>query len=149
MLKYISEILTKFTPQQRVIALLLLLVSIVLMTNGEKLIKSIKGVPDDIQLTINTQKIQIKTLQEETKNLNLKLINGQRECTNKLIDREKEFAVEIQKIIDLARRTNSHQLIVLDTLNLEGQVKSNNTNLDLIINQLGKLKSSLSDTPKK
>lgn len=149
MLKYISEILTKFTPQQRVIALLLLLVSIVLMTNGEKLIKSIKGVPDDIQLTINTQKIQIKTLQEETNNLNLKLINGQRECTNKLIDREKEFAIEIQKIIDLARRTNSHQLIILDTINLEGQVKSNNTNLDLIINQLGKLKSSLSDTPKK
>jgi hypothetical protein len=152
MLKYVSEILGKFTPQQRVIALLLLLLSIVLMTNGSDLIKAIKGTPDDINLTLKNQSTQIKnqstqiqTLQGETSRLNLALIEGQRECTNKILQREDEIAIQIQRIMNLGRpyRTNK---IILDTINNDVMASPNiiveDPNAELI-HQLGELQKQL------
>jgi hypothetical protein len=152
MLKYVSEILGKFTPQQRVIALLLLLLSIVLMTNGSDLIKAIKGTPDDVEVVlknqsnqIQTQSVQIQTLQDETSRLNLALIEGQRECTNKILEREEEIAVKIQQIMNLGRhrRTNA---IILDTVGT-GELASPKMIIEdpteEIMFQLGKLQTQL------
>jgi hypothetical protein len=146
MLSYISEILGKFTPQQRVIALLLLLFSIVLMTNGSDLIKAIKGVPDDVSATLEKQSAQIRVLQNETSRLNLELIRGQIECTDKIIEREEEIAIQIQNIMNMGiiRKRNA---IILDTVgNKESQspkiILEDNTNKDMV-RELGKLKRTL------
>jgi len=146
MLSYVSEILGKFTPQQRVIALLLLLFSIVLMTNGSDLIKAIKGTPDDVNVTLEKQSAQIRVLQNETSRLNLELIRGQRECTNKIIEREEEIAIQIQKIMNMGI-TRKRNAIVLDTVgNKESQspkiVLEDNTNKDMV-RELGRLKRVL------
>ena len=146
MLSYVSEILGKFTPQQRVIALLLLLFSIVLMTNGSDLIKAIKGTPDDVSVTLEKQSAQIRVLQNETSRLNLELIRGQRECTDKIIEREEEIAIQIQKIMNMGI-TRKRNAIILDTLgNNESQspkiILEDNTNNDMV-RELGKLKRVL------
>lgn len=151
MLKYVSEILTKFTPQQRVIALLLLLLSIVLMTNGGELIKSIKGTPDDVTQVLENQKLQIQTLQSETSHLNNMIIDVQRECTNKILKREEEMAVEIQNIINIInRREKSRPVVILDTINNGYPVHSMlmsppNDNMNEVMYHLDKLKKSLNN----
>lgn len=101
MLKYVSEILNKFTPQQRIIALLLLLLSIILMTTGSDLIKAVKGIPDDVTSVIENQQAQIQLLQGETSRLNSAIIIGNMECTDRIIQREQEIAVHIQEIINV------------------------------------------------
>jgi len=152
MLKYVSEILTKFTPQQRVIALLLLLLSIVLMTNGSELIKSIKGTPEDVVSVLENQKNQIQILQSETSQLNNQIIDIQRECTNKILKREGEIAIEIGNIINiLTKRERVLPVVILDTINTGYPVHAISSpppidNTNEIIYHLGRLKKSLEST---
>ena len=134
MFEYINNILTNFSPQQRIIALLLLLTSIVLMTNGGELINSFKGTPKDITSTIENQQKQISTLQNETLRLNNQIIDNQKECTNKIIEREKSFSVEIQRIINLSKRQHINEMYILDT------VQSVVSPLPIIINDDIKIK---------
>lgn len=145
MIKYVNNILSKFTSKQRILALTILLISIILMTNGTELIKSIKGTPDDIKNTINSQQTQINQLQDETKRLNNQIILNQKECTNQIIEREKQFSIEVQKIIDLAKKPKSYHLYSKDTIQLESSTKPKtiDNNMELIINKLNSLKNSL------
>ena len=154
MFEYINNILTNFSPQQRIIALLLLLTSIVLMTNGGELINSFKGTPKDITSTIENQQKQISTLQNETLRLNNQIIDNQKECTNKIIDnqkectnkiieREKSFSVEIQRIINLSKRQHINEMYILDTVQSVVSPRPIIINDDIIIKELEKLKISL------
>lgn len=145
MLKYISQILTKFTPQQRILALLLLLLSIVLMTNGTDLINSIKSTPKDLQVTIKNQQIQIQLLQEETSKLNLSIIENQRQCTNKIIEREKQIASEIDVIMRIANHRTEYLKIEQDSSNNKTiQVIQVDNRMDKMMSNLQDLKQSLS-----
>lgn len=143
MFEYINNILTNFSPQQRIIALLLLLTSIVLMTNGGELINSFKGTPKDITSTIENQQKQISTLQNETLRLNNQIIDNQKECTNKIIEREKSFSVEIQRIINLSKRQHINEMYILDTVQSVVSPRPIIINDDIIIKELEKLKISL------
>lgn len=145
MLKYISQILTKFTPQQRIFALLLLLLSTVLMTNGTDLINSIKSTPKELQLTIKNQQTQIQLLQEETSKLNLSIIENQRQCTNKIIEREKQIASEIDVIMRIANQRTEHLKIEQDSSNTKTiQVIQVDNRMDKMMSNLKDLKQSLS-----
>lgn len=145
MLKYVSQILTKFTPQQRILALLLLLLSIVLMTNGTELINSIKSTPKDLQNTIKNQQEQIKLLQEETSKLNENIIETQRQCTNKIIEREKQIASEIDVIIKIANQRTEYLKIEQDSSsNKSIQHLQVDNRIDEMMSNLKDLKNSLS-----
>jgi hypothetical protein len=145
MLKYVGDILSKFTQSQRIIALLILLISIILMTNGDQLIKSFKGNTEDVKIRLENQQHQIIILQEETSRLNQQIIDNQISCTNKIIEREKELAIKIQKIIDLGKIQHKNQMIILDTINPEvlASPKIIDNNVDVMVNELTNLKKSL------
>lgn len=145
MLKYVGDILSKFTQLQRIIALLILLISIILMTNGDQLIKSFKGNSEDVKIRLENQQHQIMILQEETSRLNQQIIDNQISCTNKIIEREKELAIKIQKIIDLGKIQYKNQMIILDTINPEvlASPKIIDNNVDVMVNELTNLKKSL------
>jgi hypothetical protein len=145
MLKYVGDILSKFTQSQRIIALLILLISIILMTNGDQLIKSFKGNTEDVKIRLENQQRQIIILQEETSRLNQQIIDNQISCTNKIIEREKELAIKIQKIIDLGKIQHKNQMIILDTINPEvlASPKIIDNNVDVMVNELTNLKKSL------
>lgn len=146
MFNYISDILSNFTPQQRIFALLLLLLSIILMTNGGDLIKAVKGVPDDVEIVLETQRKQIQMLQLETTRLNNTIVDVQTECTDRVLEREAEIADKIQQIINVGRRseTVSRSISSLDTVMvlpmMADPIAPNN---DYILNQLIELRKSL------
>lgn len=145
MLKYVSLILTKFTPQQRILALLLLLLSIVLMTNGTDLINTIKSTPKELQTTVKNQQLQIQLLQEETTKLNESIIENQRQCTNKIIEREKQIASEIDVIMRIASQRTEYLKIEQDSSNNKTtQVIQVDNRMDKMMSNLQDLKQSLS-----
>ena len=89
MFKYISEILGKFTQGQRILALLIVLLSIILITLGPSLIKD--NDCNDVYIELDKQR-------QELLRLNNELVEVQVEANNQRIKREKEIA-EILELI--------------------------------------------------
>ena len=100
MFKYISQILSQFTKTQRAIALLMLLTSITIITIGPKLIDSITLDRKELEEKITKQEARIKSLENTTDTLNLKIRQNQKSCTQELFNREEEFI----KMLDEIRR---------------------------------------------
>ena len=97
MFKYISEILSKFTLGQRILALIILVVAIITISIGPKIIDSLTY--DDTELTqkIESQKIEIKTLDSTVYNLNKQVIKNQKNCTEEIINNQKKCSDEAIK----------------------------------------------------
>lgn len=100
MFKYISEILSKFTQKQRVMALLLVLLSIVVITLGPKLIDGLTYDDTELRTITSNQRNQILELSGEVGRLQTELIKSKSECTDLVIQRETEI---LQMIEDLQR----------------------------------------------
>ncbi len=98
MFKYISEILGHFTAPQRILALLLLLFSIVIISIGPSYIDSITLNQEEYVEEIEKQKKLNKVFSDEIDTLNSKLIKNQRECTDEILQRERELLVREQEI---------------------------------------------------
>jgi len=135
MFKYISEIISHFTAPQRILALLLLLLSIIIVSVGPSYIDSITLNQDEYVEEIKKQKAVNKIFRNEVDSLNSKLIRNQRECTDQIIQRERELLEREQEIWDELERlkriirdkSNANQIVlptqvepVYDTLVIDG-----------------------------
>jgi predicted RNase H-like nuclease (RuvC/YqgF family) len=100
MLKYVSGILKTISPTQRLIALCILVLAIVIMTVGPRLADSFTKDNEELKSKVALQKTEIAELTTRVNELNTQVISNQRECTNSLIAKEKEIldiVVEIEK----------------------------------------------------
>lgn len=111
MFKYLSNILSTITPGQRLIALCVLLLSIVIITLGPRLIDATTKDTEELTTKINLQRVEIKDLSDQIKKLNDQLVSNESECTNRLIDKERRILTVIDELErDLAPRpTVRHQ----------------------------------------
>jgi hypothetical protein len=98
MFKYISEILSKFTQGQRIVALLLLLLSITLISIGPKIVESLTYNDVELKSKVSSQTTQILELNARVTELNTQIIENQRECTNSIVVREAEIMMEIGEL---------------------------------------------------
>lgn len=98
MFKYISEILSKFTQGQRIVALLLLLLSITLISIGPKIVESLTYNDVELKSKVASQTTQILELNARVTELNTQIIENQRECTNSIVVRESEIMMEIGEL---------------------------------------------------
>lgn len=90
MFKYISDILSKFTSSQRILALLLLLFSIILITIGPNIISSLTYDNDELMVKVQRQKTEIQDLNGRVDELTKQVLSNQTECTNNLLAKERE-----------------------------------------------------------
>ena len=119
MFNSIADILGKFTPQQRIIALLLVLFTITIVSVGPQLIESLKPVvPEEYAELVEEQNKKIQYLSSEIVDLNNKIVEGNQDCTNRIISREKEIAIYIDDLIRMGQNSmRENQLIVaIDTI---------------------------------
>jgi len=105
MFKYISEILKSFSPAQRIIALLILVISIIIITLGPGLINSQTNTCEELKIRIKSQEEQIVELNTRVTELNTELLSGQRECTDNLIAKQKEIMDIVNGMINDAENT--------------------------------------------
>jgi hypothetical protein len=95
MFKYISEILSKFTQGQRIMALILLLFSVILISIGPKIAETLTSSDEELVSRVESQTIQILELNNRVTELNTQIISNQRQCTDAIVEREKEIMGEI------------------------------------------------------
>jgi len=103
MFKYISEILSKFTQRQRIVALSILLISIIIISVGPKITESLTYNDEELKLRIESQNNQILELNKRVNELNSQVISNQRECTDEMVRRETEI---LEMLTDMETHTN-------------------------------------------
>ena len=91
MFKYISEILSQYTRQQRIMALLMVLVTITLISLAPSLISSITTDRSELNDRVSKQDERIHLLENTIDTLDQKIRSNQRSCTQELFAREEEF----------------------------------------------------------
>jgi cell division septum initiation protein DivIVA len=100
MVKYFSEILKTITPTQRLLALCILILAVVIITVGPKFIDSVTKDTEELKTKITAQRTEINDLTLRVNELNKQLLANQSECTNSLIAKEREIldiVVEIER----------------------------------------------------
>ena len=99
MFKYISEIIAQFSTPQKVIALSLILLSIVIITIGPSMIESNEEMREEIDLKND----KIKALESELNEKDTKIRTEQKSCTNQILEREKEFIAMLDHLKNKAK----------------------------------------------
>lgn len=127
MFKYVSEILTKFTQKQRIFALMILLISIIIISIGPKITESFTYNDQELNLRVESQNVQIGELTQRVNELNTQVIKNQRECVNEIIRRESEILDMINEIDLHARKTKNETRIIKSEPHLNKYIVSEDT----------------------
>jgi hypothetical protein len=106
MFKYISDIISQFSTGQKIIALLILVLSIIIITLGPSLIDAINVDKEEMKSIILEKSKKIDDLNKEVDTLQKKIRDGQIICTNEIFQREKNF---IQMLDDLQAEARKEQ----------------------------------------
>lgn len=104
MFKNVSNILGQITPKQRIVALLMVLLTITLVLTGPQLIKSLRTVPTEYLELVDEQNKKIQTLSSQIIILNEDVVEQSRQCTNRIIERENEIAIMVGDLIEYNKR---------------------------------------------
>jgi hypothetical protein len=127
MFKYISEILSKFTQRQRIVALVILLISIIIISVGPKITESLTYDDKELKLRIESQNTHIIELNQRVNELNTQVINNQRECVNEIVRRETEILEIINEIDGYTRKMKNETRIVNSESRNNYRIISNDT----------------------
>ena len=98
MFQHIKDILSQISPGQRLLALVFLLFSISLIIVGPKIVDSLTNTDEELIVITNRQRDQIIQLNTELSELNLQMIKNKTECTNLVVEREKEILKMIEDL---------------------------------------------------
>jgi hypothetical protein len=106
MFKYISEILSKLSVGQRLLALVFLLLSITFISVGPKIVGAFTQDNEELKSKIDLQRTEIQSLTQRVMQLNDQVIEGQMSCTNRFAQREQEILTMISALEAEAQKTN-------------------------------------------
>ena len=112
MFKYIAEILKSITPKQRLIALLITLLFILLITVGNNIITAISN--SDNVLDNKVERLEIANAE-----LNKQLVESQIQCTKDITALRKQIIDEITQLENEMKgyRQTTNSIVRIDTLN--------------------------------
>jgi hypothetical protein len=124
MFKYISKILAQFSTPQKIVALSMLLLAIIIITLAPSFISSITLDRDELNSEIKRQDNKIKNLEVDVDSLEYKIRKNGMECTNQIVLREEEFLEMLEKLKgDLRNHNNIEDKIVrLNTTSTENKI---------------------------
>ena len=114
MFKYIAEILKSITPKQRLIALLITLLFILLITVGNNIITAISN--SDNVLDNKVERLEIANAE-----LNKQLVESQIQCTKDITALRKQIIDEITQLENEMKgyRQTTNSIVRIDTVNTQ------------------------------
>jgi len=155
MMQYFTEILKTFSIAQRIWALIILCISVFFITFGSDIIDTLKPDPTQQNLVVQRQKKEIISLNTQLDSLTLKVgyltqevINGQSECSNKRIQREKEIITQIDELQNMLRSSSVRPKAMVKEPEDNGLARDEVKviqidNTDIVISALGELKNKI------
>ena len=149
MFKYISQILSSLTPGQRILGLVMILCSVTIITLGPSLINANTTNCEDLKIRVESQNTQIIELNKRVSDLNTSILQNQSECTNRLINKEKEIYDIISEMENELQKNNkprnNYRLLRLETDSIPTRtIETNETpNNKKVLKMIKNIKSKL------
>lgn len=106
MFKYIADILSKISAKQRVLALGILLLAITTIIILPKIVNSFTYDNEELTLKVQRQRLELLELNQRVTVLNKQVIDNQTECTNQMVQREREILDVVAMIESEVQKTN-------------------------------------------
>jgi hypothetical protein len=125
MFKYISKILAQFSTPQKIVALSMLLLAIVIITIAPSLISSITLDRDELDSEIKKQDLKIEKLESDVDSLESSIRRNEKECTNQIVFREEEFLQMLDQLKGDIRSNNKNteeRIVRLNTISTEKKI---------------------------
>ena len=125
MFKYISKILAQFSTPQKIVALSMLLLAIVIITIAPSLISSITLDRDELDSEIKKQDLKIEKLESDVDSLESSIRRNEKECTNQIVFREEEFLQMLDQLkgdIRSNNRNTEERIVRLNTISKEKRI---------------------------
>jgi hypothetical protein len=91
MFKYIADIISKISVKQRLTALGIVLLSVVVISVAPKLISGLTQDNEELKLKVERQRTEIIGLSTRVNELNEQIMSNQSVCTKRFVAREKEI----------------------------------------------------------
>jgi hypothetical protein len=112
MFKHIADIISKISIKQRLTALGIVLISVVVISVAPKLISGLTQDNEELQLKVENQRNMIVTLSSNINQLNDQIIENQITCTDRFIKRESEILEMLTRIQMEAKRGYGKKIAV-------------------------------------
>jgi hypothetical protein len=154
MMQYFKDIISLFSITQRLWVLTILCISTFFITFGSDIIEVLKPDPSQLNLVVKRQKkeiislnTQLDTLSFRVNDLTQEVIDGQSQCTDKRIEREKEIIAQIDELQNMLRGSiKPHPMAMKrtnDTVAVESIRVIPDNNTELAISALRELKNRI------
>ena len=121
----VQQILTTLTRRQRMTGLIILVLAAIIIFVLPSYFKSISPETEELKKTISFQQTQIDTLSnnllfqnKRLVDLNRQIIFNEQECTNRILEREKEIMIIIERMKNTLKYQNQ-KYTVRDSVLLE------------------------------
>ena len=115
--KYISEILAKFSPTQRILALLMLLFTITVIIVTPIIVNAVSTTDEECDTKTGRLEKRIAALETENDPLVISIRRNQTACTNAIIQREDEFTALLDDLKgDITKEAKKKSRIQLETV---------------------------------
>jgi uncharacterized protein YoxC len=121
----VQQILSTLTRRQRITGLVILVIAAILIFVLPPYFKSVSPETEELKKTISFQQTQIDTLNNNLLfqnrrlvDLNRQIIFNQQECTNRIVEREKEIMIIIEGMKNTLKY-QSQKITIRDSLSLE------------------------------
>jgi hypothetical protein len=125
MFKYISKILAQFSTPQKIVALSMLLLAIVIISIAPSFISSITLDRDELDSEIKKQDVKIEKLESDVDSLESSIRRNEKECTNQIVFREEEFLQMLDQLkgdIRSNNRNTEERIVRLNTISKEKRI---------------------------
>jgi len=106
MFKYIADILKSITPRQRLIALSITLLFVLLITVGNNIISAISS-------SDNILNNKVERLETANKELNNQLVESQLQCTQDITELRKQIIDEITRLENEMKSTTNERRTIM------------------------------------
>lgn len=94
----VSSIIAQFSKSQKIIALLIVILGIVIVGATPPLISSITTDCKDLESRVSRYESRIKELENQVDTLNFKIRKSQTECTDLVLERESRFYEMLEEL---------------------------------------------------
>lgn len=115
--KYISEILSKFSPAQRILALLLLLLTITIISVTPIIVNAVTTTDTECDAKTGRLGKRIEALESENDTLITQIRRNRTECTDAIARREDEFMALLDTLKrDIVKESSRPQRIRIESV---------------------------------
>ena len=111
MIKYISEILSKFTPQQRLLALVLLLFTAIILALGNSIIDSFNQSDKVLKSKVDRLEVSQRILLDENDSLAITIIENEVQCSRDIADVRKKILEDLGMLERQLMSMNSQRVV--------------------------------------